>query len=51
MVIFPNTRSGRMQGRKKKKKKEKIFRDVFPCGFPICGDKKGGKGKYFCFFP
>ena len=29
----------------RKKKKEKIFMDVFPCGFPICGIKKGGKSK------
>ena len=31
-------------GRKSKKKK-KFFMDVFPCGFPICGIKKGGKSK------
>ena len=23
--------------------------DVFPCGFPICGIKKGGKSKQFSF--
>ena len=32
-------------------KKKKIFlKDVFPCGFPISGDKKGGKSKWFFFF-
>ena len=33
--------------KKKKKKKEIIIFlwDVFPCGFPISGDKKGGKSK------
>ena len=30
---------------RKSKKKKKIFMDVFPCGFPICGIKKGGKSK------
>ena len=34
-----------------KKKKKKIFlKDVFPCGFPISGDKKGEKSKWFLFF-
>ena len=38
--------------KKSKKKKKKIFlKDVFPCGFPISGDKKGEKSKWFCFFP
>ena len=33
-------------------KKEIFFsKDVFPCGFPISGDKKGEKIKWFCFFP
>ena len=36
---------------KKKKKKKIFFKDVFPCGFPISGDKKGEKSKWFCFFP
>ena len=36
----------------KKVKKKKIFlKDVFLCGFPISGDKKRGKSKWFCFFP
>ena len=34
-----------------KKKKKKIFlKHVLPCGFPISGDKKSGKSKWFCFF-
>ena len=34
----------------KKKKKKKILWDLFPCGFPISGDKKGGKKSgYVCF--
>ena len=40
-----------MEKSQKKKKKKKIFlKDVFPCGFPISGDKKGEKSKWFCFF-
>ena len=36
---------------KSQKKKKKIFsKDVFPCGFPISGDKKGEKSKWFLFF-
>ena len=35
----------------KKSQKKKILLDVFPCDFPISGDKKGGKSKWFCFFP
>ena len=36
---------------KSQKKKKKIFlKNVFPCGFPIIGDKKGEKSKWFCFF-
>ena len=35
-----------MEKSQKKKKK-----DVFACGFPISGDKKGEKSKWFCFFP
>ena len=35
----------------KKKKKENFLSDVLSCGFPISGDKKGGKSKRFCFFP
>ena len=36
---------------KSQKKKKKFFlKDVFPCGFPISGDKKGEKGKWFCNF-
>ena len=31
---------------KKSKKKKKFFlKDVFPCGFSISDDKKGGKSK------
>ena len=34
-----------------KKKKKKIFlMDVFPCGFPFSGDRKGEISKWFCFF-
>ena len=48
VVIFPITRSGRVQ---KSQNKKKFLMDVFPCGFPISGDKKGGKKMWFCFFP
>ena len=36
----------------KKKKKEKNFfkKDVFPCGFPISGDKRGKNVSGFVFF-
>ena len=34
-----------------KKKKNFFLKDVFPCGLPISGDKKGEKSKWFCFFP
>ena len=34
-----------------KKKKKNFLKDVFPCGFPISGDQKGEKSKWFCFFP
>ena len=35
-----------------KSQKKKIFfsKDVFPCVFPISGDKKGEKSKWFLFF-
>ena len=47
MVIFPITKRGRVE---KSQKKKKIFlNDVFPCGFPISGDKKGEKSKWFFF--
>ena len=39
-----------MEKSQKKKKKKIFLKDVFPCGFPISGDKKGGKSKWFCFF-
>ena len=39
-----------MQKSKNKKKKKSFVWDVFPCGFPISGDKKGVKSKWFCFF-
>ena len=48
MVIFPITSSGRVE--KSQKKKKFFLKDVFPCGFPISGDKKGEKSKWF-FFP
>ena len=37
--------------KKKKKKKESFSWDIFPIGFPNFGDRKGGKSKWFCFFP
>ena len=40
-----------MQKSKKKIKEKKFLRDVFPRGSPISGDKKGGKSRWFCFFP
>ena len=33
-----------------KKKKKFFLMDVFPCGFPISGDKKGEKVSGFVFF-
>ena len=39
----------RQGGKKSKKKKKKFLKDVFPCGFPISGDKKGEKSKWFFF--
>ena len=49
MVIFPITSSGRVE---KSQKKKKIFlKNVFSCGFPISGDKKGEKSKWVFFFP
>ena len=51
LVIFPITRSGRMQKTEKKKEKKSFILDRFHCGFPISDDKKGGKSKWFCFFP
>ena len=50
MVIFPITNSGRVEKSQKKKKKKIFFKDVFPCGFPISGNKKGEKSKWFFFF-
>ena len=35
---------------KSQKKKKNFLKDVFPCGFPISGDKKGEKGSGFYFF-
>ena len=35
---------------KSQKKKKFFLKDVFPCGFPISGDKKGGKKKVVLFF-
>ena len=34
----------------KSQKKKNFLWDVFPCGFSISSDKKGGKSKWFCFF-
>ena len=34
----------------KSQNKKKILFDVFPCGFPIAGDKKAEKGSGFVFF-
>ena len=45
--MFPITRSGRVE---KSQKKKFFLKDVFPCGFPISGDKKGEKGSGFVFF-
>ena len=33
-----------------KKKKKNFLKDVFPCGFPISGDKKGEKVSGIVFF-
>ena len=35
---------------KSQKKKNFFLKDVFPCGFPISGDKKGEKVSGFVFF-
>ena len=49
MVIYPIR--GAVAWKKVKKKKKKFFlKDVFPCGFPIFGDKKGEKVSGFVFF-
>ena len=40
-----------MEKSKKKKKKKFFLKGVFPCGFPISGDKKGEKSEWFCFYP
>ena len=50
MVIVPITRSDRVEKSQKKKKKKIFLKDVFPCGFPISGDKKGEKVSGFVFF-
>ena len=50
VVIFPITSSGRVE-KSQKTKKQFCLKYVFPCGFPIFGDKKGEKSKWFCFFP
>ena len=39
-----------MEKSQKKKKKKIFLKNIFPCGFPISGDKKGEKSKWFCFF-
>ena len=39
------------KSKKKKQQKKNFYWDVFLCGFPISGDKKGGKSKWCCFFP
>ena len=38
-----------MEKSQKKKKKKFFLKDVFPCGFPISGDKKGKKLSGFVF--
>ena len=38
-----------MEKSQKKKKKKFFLKEVFPCGFPISGDKKGEKIKWFVF--
>ena len=48
MVIFLITRSGRIKKSQIKKKKNFLW-DIFPSGFSISSDKKGGKGKLFFF--
>ena len=40
-----------MEKSKKKKKKKFFLKDLFPFAFPISGDKKGGKSKWFFFYP
>ena len=51
MVIFPFLSSGRVEKSQKKSQKKNFFlKDVFPCGFPISGDKKGKKVSGFVFF-
>ena len=35
---------------KSQKKKKFFLKDVFPCGFPVSGDKKGKKVSGFVFF-
>ena len=40
-----------MQKSKKKRREKNFLWNVFLCGLPISGDKKGGKSKWFCFFP
>ena len=50
MVIFPITTSGRVEKSQKKKTKKIFFKDVFPCGSPISGDKRGKKVSGFVFF-
>ena len=39
------------KSKKKKKKKENFLCDVFPRGFSIFDNKKGGKSECFCLFP
>ena len=40
-----------MEKSQKKEKEKKFFeKDVFACGFPISGDKKGEKISGFVFF-
>ena len=38
-----------MEKSQKKKKKKFFLKYVFPCGFPISGDKKGEKVSGFVF--
>ena len=49
VVIFPITRSGRVQ--KSKKKKKKFYKTFSLAVFLFPVKKKSGKSKWFCFFP
>ena len=51
MVFFISVRGeGKCEINYRKKEKKNFLKDVFPCGFPISGDKKGEKSKWFFYF-